>query len=321
MSWKDDIIKPDRNYKVVIRCSTYNQEKYIEDALKGFVRQKTNFPFCAVVVDDCSTDRNAEIIRRYERQYPDIIKGIYLQENMFHNPEKGRFVRPWIQSAEYIALCEGDDYWIDDYKLQRQVDFLDSHPEYVLAFHNAIVRHDNHDNPDRLISDFVTGDFTTEMIFDKWQLPLASVVYRRTLLSSQVYNEFREKVMSLDLLIFTAATMIGKVYGLSECLSVYRKNNGGVTNQMNLLQYISINYRFAHATQNEKAVRALDFVYRKLMSVVIANLIFGKQVKESKDILSVCWSYSHRLIYTSVLLFPLIRFGEHLNRFMKHVYK
>ena len=81
-----NMMMPNRDYKVVIRCLTFNQEKFIEDALKGFVRQKTNFPFCALIVDDCSTDGTAEIIKKYEAEYPNIIKGLYLPVNMYENP-------------------------------------------------------------------------------------------------------------------------------------------------------------------------------------------------------------------------------------------
>ena len=126
--------QPTQDYTVVIRCMTYNHEKYIEDALKGFVMQKTDFPFCAIVVDDCSSDGTAEIIRKYENKYPDIIKGIYLKENYTsQRKSKEPITKPWINHCQFIALCEGDDYWIDPYKLQKQVDYLQNHPEVILV--------------------------------------------------------------------------------------------------------------------------------------------------------------------------------------------
>ena len=122
-----DIIQPTQDYKVVIKCFTYNQERFIEDTLKGFVKQKANFPFCVLVVDDCSTDGTASIIRRYEEEYPDIIKGIYLQENYYSQKKKKYpLLEPWFKRSEYVAFCEGDDYWTDDLKLQKQVDILDA---------------------------------------------------------------------------------------------------------------------------------------------------------------------------------------------------
>lgn len=127
---------------VAIRCITYNQEKYIKETLEGFVMQKTNFPFVAIVHDDASTDNTVKIIREYAEKFPDIIKPIFETENQF---QIGGFKR--ISSimneallntkAKYIAICEGDDYWSDPLKLQKQVDFMESHPDYSLHFHNA----------------------------------------------------------------------------------------------------------------------------------------------------------------------------------------
>ena len=126
---------PDKDYMVLIRCFTYNHEAYIEDALKGFVMQKTNFPFVAVVVDDASTDRTADIIRKYEKEYPDIIKGVYLKENHYsQKKKKAPYIQPWRDRCKYEAICEGDDYWIDPLKLQKQVDFLERNNDYVLSY-------------------------------------------------------------------------------------------------------------------------------------------------------------------------------------------
>ena len=120
---------------VSIHCLTYNHEPYIEHALQGFVMQKTSFPFVAVVIDDCSSDKTALIVRDYERRYPDIIKAVCLEEN-YHSQKKskGVFLEPYDRNAKYIAICEGDDYWTDPHKLQTQVDFLESNPDVGLCY-------------------------------------------------------------------------------------------------------------------------------------------------------------------------------------------
>lgn len=268
---------PTRNYKVVIKCSTYNQEKYIEDALNGFVRQKTNFPFCALVIDDCSTDGNVEIIKRYEREYPDIIKGIYLPVNMYRNPKKNTYFKPWEDCAQYIAYCEGDDYWIDDHKLQRQVDFLDSHPEYTLCFHNALVRYQDNPKSDHIQSVFTTGDFSTLDLFKKWMLPLASIVVRRSLFDSSEYKLLSQRIYG-GILVFLAASKTGKVYGLSECLSVYRKNEGGVSNNMSIGYCEQVLYDFAKATKDEASIN-----YRKSATTSVLSRYMPKLLKGDKD--------------------------------------
>ena len=120
---------------VFVRCLTYNHEKYIEDALKGFIMQKTDFPFLAVVIDDCSTDGTADIVRRYETKHPDKIKGIYLPHNFTKTREDKRpYYQEYMDKAAYWAECEGDDYWTDPYKLQKQVDFMETHPDFSICF-------------------------------------------------------------------------------------------------------------------------------------------------------------------------------------------
>ena len=295
------VLVPDQDYKVLIKCLTYNQEKYIEDALKGFVRQKTNFPYCALVVDDCSTDGTTEIIKQYEARYPEIIKGIYLPVNMYGNPEKRKYIKPWEERAQYIAKCEGDDYWIDDYKLQNQVDFLDAHPDYMMHFHNAIVRFENHNHPDRLISNFQSGDFDTELLFKKWQLPLASVLFRKELCYSDVYQELQE-VHKGGFPLFIAASIIGKVFGLSECLSVYRKNEGGVSNRMSLSYCMDINYSYAIASKDKNSVRVINRQALKVMGDSFILWLFGN--KDAIELKKVIDKYDKAVFYKAMFYQP-----------------
>ena len=126
--------------KVSVLCEVYNQATYIRSCLNGIVLQKTDFPFEVLVHDDASTDGTADIIREYERNYPGIIVGIYEKENQY---SKGinidmEYLFPRAK-GEYLAFCEGDDYWIDENKLQKQVDALDVHPELDICAHASFV--------------------------------------------------------------------------------------------------------------------------------------------------------------------------------------
>lgn len=125
---------------VSIRCTAYNHEKYIRDTLEGFVMQKTNFKFEAIVHDDASTDNTAAIIREYAEKYPDIIKPIFETENQYskHDGSLARIVNNACK-GKYIALCEGDDYWIDPLKLQKQVDILEDNPNITMVYTNFFV--------------------------------------------------------------------------------------------------------------------------------------------------------------------------------------
>ena len=125
---------------VSVRCITYNHEPYIAQALDGFLMQKTNFPFEVIVHDDAGPDKTADIIREYEAKFPKIIKPIYETENQYskHDGSLGRIVDAACK-GKYIALCEGDDYWIDENKLQMQVEFLENNPDYGMCYTQAKV--------------------------------------------------------------------------------------------------------------------------------------------------------------------------------------
>jgi glycosyltransferase involved in cell wall biosynthesis len=119
---------------VSILCITFNHEKYIAQAIEGFLIQKTNFKFEIIIHDDASTDKNVEIIKLYQAKNPKLFKCIFQTENQYSKKdgslENAIFSAP---NGKYIAFCEGDDYWVDPYKLQKQVDFLEANFEYGLV--------------------------------------------------------------------------------------------------------------------------------------------------------------------------------------------
>ena len=121
---------------VTIRCTVFNHEKYIEDCIKGFLIQETNFPFEIFIHDDASTDNSAQIIKKYVALYPKIFLPIYEKENLYSkkNGSLGKVTwNPQYIRGKYVAICEGDDYWIDPFKLQKQVDYLETHPDCGLV--------------------------------------------------------------------------------------------------------------------------------------------------------------------------------------------
>jgi glycosyltransferase involved in cell wall biosynthesis len=126
----------DNDVAVSVICNAFNHGKYIRDALNGFVMQKTDFKFEVLVHDDASKDDTADIIREFEAKYPDIIKPIYQTENQY---SKNVWITDVYQlrrsKGKYIAICEGDDYWLDPCKLQKQYDALESHPEVDICVH------------------------------------------------------------------------------------------------------------------------------------------------------------------------------------------
>jgi glycosyltransferase involved in cell wall biosynthesis len=140
---------------VSIWCVTYNHEKYIRDAIEGFLMQKTNFNFEIVIHDDASTDGTIDILMEYEKKYPELIRVIYETENQyskFSNPPKFFFsVMQRELRGKYIAMCEGDDYWIDTNKLQMQVDYMENHPDCVMTGHDIWMLNCQTGSKDRLM--------------------------------------------------------------------------------------------------------------------------------------------------------------------------
>ena len=210
---------------VSIRCLVYNHEPYLRQCLEGFVMQKTNFRFEAIVHDDASTDGSATIIREYAEKYPDIIKPIYETENQYSKRD-GSLTR--ITNAacrgKYIAICEGDDYWIDPQKLQKQVDFLEAHPDYLLCGTNGLILWDNGTNaPEYFNRNFTNRELMPEDVIGKWPFPTASLMYRHELFA--FLDSFKCRTYNGDIRIILVALANGRIWSLADITTVYRKNN------------------------------------------------------------------------------------------------
>lgn len=128
------------NIEVTVCCITYNHEKYIVDAIEGFLMQETGFSYEIVIHDDASTDSTAEIVKQYESRYPNKIIGVYQEKNQYSQGADILFdIMLPMARGKYIALCEGDDYWTEPYKLQKQVEAMELHPECYLCAHAATI--------------------------------------------------------------------------------------------------------------------------------------------------------------------------------------
>lgn len=128
----------DTEVKVSIFCITYNHEQYIESALQGFVNQITDFRYEVIVHEDASTDNTKSIVQKYVEMYPDLFVPIYETENLYSKGRGTIFPVMYAKArGKYIALCEGDDYWVDEHKLQKQYDVLENHPDCSICVHKV----------------------------------------------------------------------------------------------------------------------------------------------------------------------------------------
>lgn len=181
---------------VTIQCLTYNHEKYIRRCLDGFVMQKTNFRFEAIVHDDASTDGTSKIVREYADKYPDIIKPIFETENQYSKSD-GSLNRIMYEHTlgKYVALCEGDDYWTDPYKLQKQVDYLEQHDDVVCSCHRYQILYDQ-TNEIELATNIYFDNHPAESSFEfdlsypyltEWITKTLTMVFRRDAMLGPLY--------------------------------------------------------------------------------------------------------------------------------------
>jgi glycosyltransferase involved in cell wall biosynthesis len=212
---------------VSICCITYNHENYIRDAIEGFLMQKTDFPFEIIIHDDASTDATADIIREYEREYPDIIKPIYQTENQYSKGKRATLFTFRAARGKYIALCEGDDYWVDPLKLQKQITEMEKHPDCYISFHPAIKRWVDGSRGDSLLgfySDKITVVPVEEVILS-WDIfmPTASIILNRSVVSriASFFDLAKEAPVGDYYIRVLGAENGGALY-LNDIMSVYR---------------------------------------------------------------------------------------------------
>ena len=168
------------------RTMTYMHEDYISECIEGILMQKTNFPVQVFIHDDASTDKTAEIVREYEQKYPRLIKVYYQKENShtkIDRYERRAEFRSWL-IGKYEAICEGDDYWIDPNKLQKQVDFLENNPEYGMCYTKAKLYHQSQK---RFFMSFIRGreiNSLEELFYTNNPVPTLTVCLRKELLDN-----------------------------------------------------------------------------------------------------------------------------------------
>lgn len=303
---QDEIIQnwhQEYNHPLVsVRCTAYNHEKYIAQALDSFLMQETNFPFEIVVHDDASTDKTADIIREYESKYPKIIKPIYEAENLYS--KKDGSLRRTMDNAcrgKYIAYCEGDDFWCDSHKLQMQYEALEAHPECSLCTHivqtvsekgNILERQHPSKN---LFKDNVIeqNDFAQALIADhSYPFQTSSFFLRKALLLEN--GSFFEQPGNGDEKILRICLNAGKVFFIQTVMSCYRQQSIGswssrvLQNKKNWLESLSktlilegkfdefSNYKFHKFVEiSKKKLNILIFIQKKQF-----NQLFTPEYKD-----------------------------------------
>lgn len=287
-SWIGDIQKPE----VSICCTAYNHEKYIKEALNGMLMQISDFPFEIIVHDDASTDETVTIIKEYMNKFPNIIKPIFQTENQW---SKGNRIMPIVfkhAKGNYIALCEGDDYWTDENKLQIQIDEMKKYPECEISFHYAVKKYEDNSNKDEIFCKHADEDrfFTTKDVihFGGPLMPTASICLKKEFIDYIVASDntfFKKDITAFFIQVL--ASLKGHVRYINRNMSVYRRMSEGSWTEATTNDY---NYFIEWTKKSICSLETVDcltdFKYTKELNTVkkrhYLNLMSKKSIPVEK---------------------------------------
>lgn len=312
---------------VAIRSLVYNHEPYLRDFFEGIVSQKTKFPFIAVVHDDCSTDGSAAIIREYADKYPEIIKPIYEEVNCYQNgmwPEANQKIFAAYGDAKYIAYCEGDDYWTDPLKLQKQVDILESNPDYSMCYTdytnvNAAGELIVWSNREKNVNRSFTGDSFAELLKGNY-IQTCTILYRKTITDDKEYQGRLDYELSLQ------CALKGKCVFIAEKMSNYRIQPTSIIHTQFAkikAQSNEIWYRYVERYNSELESQRECIDHIKIMSTIcymlISKFLSAKYVgdkTENMQIKSLLKRYPTLYVY---LPFGILkRIGNKVRKLIKN---
>ena len=238
---------------VSIITFTYNHEKFIAKAIEGFLIQKTSFPIEVLINEDASTDGTAAIVRKYEAEHPEIIKGFYQAENQYSKGENPTAFYLSIAKGKYIALCDGDDYWTDPLKLQKQVDFLKEHQDISACYHPAYQLFEKTGKFKGIIGRRTGGVYSFDETLYMQGLPLCSLMFRRNLIPNPIPSWFYN-VSAGDQALFFMLAKQGRIAFLENVSAVYRYHSQGIWSNTSFL------------TQLEKSHQTRKIIYSNLLA-------------------------------------------------------
>lgn len=222
---------------VSILLITYNHEKYIAQAIESVLMQETEYVYEINVIEDCSTDSTQEIVMRYVERYPHIVKPYFNKKNIGHKVTQKNFYRGFkTLSGNYFAILEGDDYWTSPHKLQRQVAFLESHPDFAISAHNTVKMYDSGNKESHRF--LYWGQRQDTDIQDA--VRLRSFFHTTGLMYRNVYRgvpprQFESK-WSCDIFVYIAHAQFGKTRHIDEDMAVYRAHDNGRFSNMSQIE-------------------------------------------------------------------------------------
>ncbi len=227
--------------KVSVCTVTYNHEKYITQCIESVLMQITNFDIEIIIGEDCSIDNTRAIIESYRKKYPNVIKPIYHDKNVGAIRNSFEFCIPKC-SGQYIAALEGDDYWTDPDKLQKQVAFLEANPDYIACYHEAQLIDDEQKEIGTLPEKGEEIDLTFESLLEKNRTATASVVFKNILNEEEL--ECLRNMYPGDWALYFLLIKYGKIKYLDFLGSVYRLHKKGAWSSLTLIENLNVKLNF-----------------------------------------------------------------------------
>jgi glycosyltransferase involved in cell wall biosynthesis len=254
---------------VSICCQTFNHVHFIEQCLESFLMQKANFRFEILLRDDASTDGTAEICQAYANKYPDIIKLLAYKENQFAKGIKPMQDNVKRAQGKYIALCDGDDYWTDPYKLQKQVDFLEANEAYSGSYTDTLLLDKDNFSPWR--KDLPSAMSLRDVISLYSPFHTSSFLFKKDAGCLETFDQFKE-INSNDMLLFALVAEKGNLVKIDCQPTVYRKHVGGVTN---LQRNKSLSLHFSRMILWGKIKEVIPREHNKMDSIISQHMLLA----------------------------------------------
>lgn len=267
---KDSVQRP----LVSVICDIFNHEKYLRRCFDGFIMQETTFPFEVLVHDDASSDSSQDIINEYTERYPHIFKPVFQSENQY---SKG--VSIWMNfqiprvSGKYIAFCEGDDYWTDSKKLQKQFDLLETHPDICMCCHHVEMLDNATGNIRGDYFDCTEGVTGIRDIIRSNYVQTLSVMLRNDERIFASYKKINPHVVG-DYCMWFCASLYGNIYKMADTMAVYRLGSGSYSSMSGLrrhLPLLSLLNRMRCYVNDSDAIEEIDSQIARLEEMLASN--------------------------------------------------
>ncbi len=308
---------------VDVMMPVYNHERYIAQAIESIATQKTNFRFRLFVADDCSKDNSRSIITKYAGLYPDIVKPVFHEKNLGASAN-GKYLNS-LAKSKYVAICEGDDYWIDPYKLQKQVDFLEANPDYTICFTDVEILNERGVFADEYFQRKDGDTYTIEDFILSVQniIPTPTIVFRNLLPNPM--PDFYLDTIGADRLIQICIAHHGKAKHLKEKTAMYRDHSQGLTKSKELEERGLKAKMSLYKNLNKYFDYKYDAIFRKrLFDFSKTNLIFESRNKNGLAKLRHYWGamsdylkYSEKINWKEVAYYHMVLFFPSLLKLKK----